>query len=143
MVSAPKLRIDAVSMSFRTPTGVFHALAPITLSIPAGRFVSLIGPSGCGKSTIFNIIAGLLEPSGGQVLIDGIDASEAVVELARKFSVDYSEVRFEVGRAETFESDRPQLAFEERHAECGQQHCRALVDVAREPFGIEVIAMEV
>ena len=49
--SAPKLCVDDVSMTFKTPTGVFQALAPVTLSIPQGRFVSLIGPSGCGKST--------------------------------------------------------------------------------------------
>src|SRR5436189_2640036 len=76
--SAPKLCVADVSMTFRTPTGSFHALAPITLSIPQGRFVSLIGPSGCGKSTIFNIIAGLLEPSGGRVLIDGADATGTI-----------------------------------------------------------------
>ena len=78
MSPAPKLRIDNVSMAFGTPRGVFQALAPITLSIPQGRFVSLIGPSGCGKSTIFNIIAGLLEPSGGRVLIDGVDATGTI-----------------------------------------------------------------
>jgi len=76
--SAPKLCVADVSMTFRTPTGSFHALAPVTLSIPQGRFVSLIGPSGCGKSTIFNIIAGLLEPSGGRVLIDGVDATGTI-----------------------------------------------------------------
>src|SRR5262244_4073133 len=76
--SAPKLCVAEVSMTFKTPTGAFHALAPITLSIPQGRFVSLIGPSGCGKSTIFNIIAGLLEPSGGRVLIDGVDATGTI-----------------------------------------------------------------
>src|ERR1700694_1733789 len=75
---APKLCVDDVSMTFRTPTGVFEALAPVTLSIPQGRFVSLIGPSGCGKSTIFNIIAGLLEPTGGRVLIDGMDATGTI-----------------------------------------------------------------
>ena len=74
----PKLRVDNVSMSFKTTTGAFQALAPITLSIPAGRFVSLIGPSGCGKSTIFNIVAGLLEPSVGRVLIDGADATGTI-----------------------------------------------------------------
>ena len=65
-------------MTFKTPAGAFHALAPVTLSIPQGRFVSLIGPSGCGKSTIFNIIAGLLEPTGGRVLIDGVDATGTI-----------------------------------------------------------------
>ncbi len=65
-------------MTFRTPTGAFHALDPVTLSIPQGRFVSLIGPSGCGKSTIFNIIAGLLEPTGGKVVIDDVDATGTI-----------------------------------------------------------------
>ena len=78
MSSAPKLEINDVAMAFDTPGGTFHALAPVTLSIPKGRFVSLIGPSGCGKSTIFNIIAGLLEPTAGQVLIDGIDATGTI-----------------------------------------------------------------
>src|SRR6266496_3660441 len=78
MSSAPKLEIDRVSKAFGTPGGAFEALAPVTLSIPKGRFVSLIGPSGCGKSTIFNIIAGLLEPTGGRVLIDGIDATGTI-----------------------------------------------------------------
>ncbi|MGE0037314.1 MAG: ABC transporter ATP-binding protein [Xanthobacteraceae bacterium] len=73
-----KLAVDDVSMAFKTPSGTFEALAPVSLSIPQGRFVSLIGPSGCGKSTIFNIIAGLLEPTGGRVLIDGIDATGTI-----------------------------------------------------------------
>src|ERR1700754_2623182 len=78
MAPGPKLRLDHVSMTFKTPTGVSEALAPVTLSIPQGRFVSLIGPSGCGKSTIFNVIAGLLEPTTGRVVIDGIDATGTI-----------------------------------------------------------------
>src|SRR2546430_11111944 len=77
-MSETKLCVENVSMTFPTPAGPFAALAPITLAIPQGRFVSLIGPSGCGKSTIFNIIAGLLEPSGGRVLIDGVDATGTI-----------------------------------------------------------------
>ncbi len=78
MSSTPKLQVHQVSMGFKTPAGVFQALAPMTLAIPQGRFVSLIGPSGCGKSTIFNIIAGLLEPTGGRVMIDGVDATGTI-----------------------------------------------------------------
>ena len=73
-----KLCLDQVSMTFKTPAGAFQALAPVTLSIAQGRFVSLIGPSGCGKSTIFNIVAGLLQPSGGRVFIDGADATGTI-----------------------------------------------------------------
>src|SRR6202158_4406939 len=77
-MSETKLCVENVSMMFPTPAGPFAALAPVTLAIPQGRFVSLIGPSGCGKSTIFNIIAGLLEPTGGRVLIDGMDATGTI-----------------------------------------------------------------
>ncbi len=78
MASPTKLRIDDVSMTFATAGGPFQALDHVTLAIPAGRFVSLIGPSGCGKSTIFNIVAGLQEPTAGRVLIDGLDATGTI-----------------------------------------------------------------
>ncbi|HLH90038.1 MAG TPA: ABC transporter ATP-binding protein [Xanthobacteraceae bacterium] len=78
MASPTKLRIEDVSMRFVTPAGAFDALAHVTLAVPAGRFVSLIGPSGCGKSTIFNIVAGLQEPTAGCVLIDGVDATGTI-----------------------------------------------------------------
>ena len=65
-------------MAFATPNTTFRAVAPLDLSIPAGRFVSLVGPSGCGKSTLFNIIAGLLQPTEGRVLIDGEDATGTI-----------------------------------------------------------------
>src|SRR5882762_3492165 len=77
-MASPKLRIDDVSMTFATPGGAFEALAHVTLSVPAGSFVSLIGSSGCGKSTIFNIVAGLQEPTDGRVMIDGIDATGTI-----------------------------------------------------------------
>jgi ABC-type nitrate/sulfonate/bicarbonate transport system ATPase subunit len=71
----PRLTLDDVTVSFPTSTGLFEALAPLRMSIEAGRFVSLIGPSGCGKSTLFNAIAGLLSPTSGRVIIDGKDVS--------------------------------------------------------------------
>jgi len=73
-----KLRIDGVSMSFATPSGLFQALDNVTLGVAQGQFVSLIGPSGCGKTTIFNIVAGLQEPTRGRVVIDGVDATGTI-----------------------------------------------------------------
>jgi NitT/TauT family transport system ATP-binding protein len=49
------------------PNGT-RALAPLSLSVAPGEFITLLGPSGCGKSTLLNMIANLLEPSSGQVL---------------------------------------------------------------------------
>src|SRR2546426_12485161 len=48
-------------------------LKGISFQIRSGEFVSIIGPSGSGKSTLLGIIAGLDNPSSGQVLIDGVD----------------------------------------------------------------------
>ncbi len=45
----------------------------ISLVLKKNQFVSVLGPSGCGKSTLFSIIAGLIKPDQGRVLIDGID----------------------------------------------------------------------
>jgi NitT/TauT family transport system ATP-binding protein len=49
----------------------YAALEDFTLSVPKGRFVSLIGPSGCGKSTVLNLVAGLTQPSSGSLEWDG------------------------------------------------------------------------
>ena len=50
----------------RVYAGGMQALGPLDLDIRDGEFVSLLGPSGCGKSTALRLIAGLLEPSGGE-----------------------------------------------------------------------------
>ena len=71
----PKLALDGVAMTFRTGGSVYEALAPVSLDVERGRFISLVGPSGCGKSTLFNIVAGLLAPSNGSVRIDGEDVT--------------------------------------------------------------------
>lgn len=60
--------------------GDFVALDHISLNIPAGQLVALLGPSGCGKTTLLRIIAGLETADRGQVLFDGIDASQRHVQ---------------------------------------------------------------
>src|SRR5437762_2124437 len=70
--AAYKLELIGVSKTFpghgRAPV---RALDEVTLQVRPQRFVSIIGPSGCGKSTAFNLIAGLLAPSTGQIFVDG------------------------------------------------------------------------
>lgn len=55
--------------------GAFHALNNISLDFPDGQLVALLGPSGCGKTTLLRIIAGLETADGGQVILEGEDAT--------------------------------------------------------------------
>ena len=65
----PAIAIDGIAMTYSSRKGDVHALAETSLSIPDGQFMALLGPSGCGKSTLLRIVAGLLTPSRGRVLI--------------------------------------------------------------------------
>jgi ABC-type nitrate/sulfonate/bicarbonate transport system ATPase subunit len=67
----PKLLLQGVSKRFRQGRQELATLNAVDLEVAQGEFVSLIGPSGCGKSTLFNIIAGLEQPDGGALAIDG------------------------------------------------------------------------
>ncbi|MFT4028714.1 MAG: ABC transporter ATP-binding protein [Protaetiibacter sp.] len=66
------IELDALSRVFAGTT----AVESITLAIDDGDFLVLLGPSGCGKTTLLRMIAGLLEPSGGRIRIDGVDVTE-------------------------------------------------------------------
>src|ERR1700742_1586199 len=63
----PSVSIKDLSLNF----GAISVLKDLNLDINDGEFIVLLGPSGCGKSTLLNCIAGLLEPSTGQVFISG------------------------------------------------------------------------
>ena len=62
------LQIQGVAQSFKTQKGVFQALRNIDLNVAKGEFVALIGHSGCGKSTLLNLIAGLTQPTEGNLI---------------------------------------------------------------------------
>ena len=65
--SADAIRIAEVSKIYRTGRTELLALDKISLTVHDGEFVCLIGASGCGKSTLLNLVAGLDQPSAGQV----------------------------------------------------------------------------
>lgn len=66
-----RVEIDHVSIRFSSKKGDHLALAETRLLLEPGTFTALIGPSGCGKSTLLNALAGFVEPTGGQIRIDG------------------------------------------------------------------------
>jgi len=65
------LSIEDVEVSFQTKGGTFTAIRNVDLKVDKGQFVSLIGHSGCGKSTLLNVVAGLVRPTRGAILLEG------------------------------------------------------------------------
>ncbi|MFM2479611.1 ABC transporter ATP-binding protein [Celerinatantimonas sp. MCCC 1A17872] len=70
-MSSPLVAIEQVSKIFQSPgQSAVQALTPIDFSIHENDFVTVLGPSGCGKSTLLRIVAGLDDPTGGQVSLN-------------------------------------------------------------------------
>ena len=70
------LEVDSLSKTFGgnsrrgSPSGV-EAVADLTFEVEAGEFLSIIGPSGCGKSTLLRLLAGLVQPDRGRIILHG------------------------------------------------------------------------
>jgi ABC-type nitrate/sulfonate/bicarbonate transport system ATPase subunit len=75
---AAKLELRAITHVFAGGRAPVKAVDDVTIRVPDNKFVSVLGPSGCGKSTIFNIVAGLIKPSAGEVYLDGMNISGMV-----------------------------------------------------------------
>ena len=65
------IKIQNVCHTYNTNSGPLHVLDQLDLEIGDGDFVAVVGPSGCGKSTLTKLVAGLLIPDEGDVMLDG------------------------------------------------------------------------
>src|SRR5438093_9231045 len=67
------VQVESISKRF----GPTYGLNKVTFDVAKGEFFAVIGPSGCGKTTLLKTVAGLERPDSGQVLIDGVDVTNA------------------------------------------------------------------
>ena len=74
-MTAPAVQLDRIVKRF----GSFTAVHETSLEIPEGSFVTLLGPSGCGKTTTLRMIAGLLDPTEGEIQIKGNRVNEVPI----------------------------------------------------------------
>ncbi|MEI6290855.1 MAG: ABC transporter ATP-binding protein [Chloroflexota bacterium] len=75
-MSAVALEVRDVIKSFDSDSGTINAVDGVSFTVDHGEFVALVGPSGSGKTTMLSILAALLTPTSGQVMIDGQDLSQ-------------------------------------------------------------------
>ncbi|MDA2933870.1 ABC transporter ATP-binding protein [Acidobacteria bacterium AH-259-D05] len=65
--------VEDLQMIYRVGKVEVPALRGVNFAVKEGEFVAVMGPSGCGKSTLLHLIGGLLKPTAGRILIEGVD----------------------------------------------------------------------
>jgi len=85
----PKVELRNVSLRYFGLTGETEALKDVSLKVAPGEFIAIIGQSGCGKSTLLSLISGILQPTGGAVLIDGKPVTGPNRKIAYMLQQDY------------------------------------------------------
>lgn len=80
----PLIHIEGVRHVYTTASGPLPVLDGLEVSVPEGGFTAVVGPSGCGKSTLTKLVAGLLKPDTGSVLLHGrpVTGPKATVGMA-------------------------------------------------------------
>jgi NitT/TauT family transport system ATP-binding protein len=76
-------------MKYHSLNGEIPALDQIDFTVKRGEFVCIVGPSGCGKSTLLSIIDGLLRPTRGEILIEGLPISGTSSKVGYMLQKDY------------------------------------------------------
>lgn len=69
-MNQPILECRDICFSYHNLNGETKALSDISFQVKQGEFLAIVGPSGCGKSTLLSIIAGLLKPESGQIILN-------------------------------------------------------------------------
>lgn len=78
-----------MGMKYHSLNGEITALERVDFTVKKGEFVCIVGPSGCGKSTLLSMIDGLLFPTSGQILIEGIPVTGTSSKVGYMLQKDY------------------------------------------------------
>lgn len=70
-MSTSRIAFENVCVDYETEKGSLRVVDDVSFTIEDGEFICVVGPSGCGKTTLMNIVAGFVQPTRGQVILDG------------------------------------------------------------------------
>jgi NitT/TauT family transport system ATP-binding protein len=123
------LEISGLGKTYGTGEKATHAVGDVSFAIEDGEFVCVVGPSGCGKTTLLKCIAGLLQPSRGEVTLRGGRVTGPPEEMALVFQ--------EYGRSlMPWASVRNNVLLPLRHKKLSREQRAELVDGAVEAVGL-------
>jgi NitT/TauT family transport system ATP-binding protein len=123
------LETRGLGKTYGTGEKATHAVGDVSLTVLDGEFVCVVGPSGCGKTTLLKIIAGLLRPSRGEVLLRGKRVSGPPEELALVFQ-EYSRSLM------PWASVRNNVLLPLRHKKLARRERKRLVEESLESVGL-------
>ena len=85
----PILALSDINYSYHELSGETKALENISFTVNPGEFIAIVGPSGCGKSTLLSLIAGLLVPGSGSLMLNGSPISSVKSKIGYMLQKDH------------------------------------------------------
>jgi biotin transport system ATP-binding protein len=126
------MMIEIRNLHHQYPDGT-RALKGIDLTIPEGEFLLICGPNGSGKTTLIRLICGLLMPTAGSVLINGLDSQRASQEVRRLVGMVFQDADSQI----VGETVREDVAFGPENLGLSSEEIAERVDWALRVMGLE------
>ena len=123
------LSVRGLQKTYQSDSGGVEAIRDLTFDLHRGELVCLVGPSGCGKTTLLRCIAGLLEPTGGRVALDGVPVTGPPKGMAVVFQ-EYGRSLF------AWMTVRANVELPLKNARVPKPERRRLVDEALDAVGL-------
>jgi energy-coupling factor transport system ATP-binding protein len=126
--------IRVENLDFVYPSGK-HALTNINLAIEKGEYVAVVGRNGSGKSTLAGALSGLVKPTRGSVLVNGINTRDKknFLELRKTLGIVFQNPENQI----VFEKVRDDIAFGLRNLNCADEEIEARIDAIVKIMAIE------
>lgn len=129
-------QVEFQSVHFSYPNNPERVLSGVDLKIKAGEVVAVVGPSGSGKTTLLSLLPRFHDPSGGTVLVDGVDVRNLrLKDLRRQFAtVTQDTVLFHATVAENIRYGLPGATMEEVRAAAKAAHAEDFIQALPKGF---------